>query len=252
MSDVQEQEQTSSSPENQEEGKEFVELSPEQQARFNRIYGHSKQWERIAEDLAKEKKELWDRIEKLESFQTERDTNDRLTKLRAAEKEAMEAGEYDRAGEIRDQITDAKVDAKVPKEKPPEKQESAEEQWLTPERAQRIETWAGEKDEKGELLRPWADPSHDDHQTALTTIQVLVNKNPGIELDELLEKADKVLGKVTKRTSAAVLSSGSDVRPREKKTSLTADEKLVARKMYSALSAKEAEERYAKAKARLS
>ena len=233
-------------------GKEYVELPPEAEARFKRIYGNMKQWERIAGERIETEKQLRDRIDKLEDQLGKKESDDRISELKAAEKEALEAGEYDRASQVRDEITDIKVDSKIPKETKKAEAPPEASDWLTPEREERINRWAWERSDKGELLRPWADPNHPEHKNAIRQMELCVEENPGIELDEILAETDKIMGQRVKRTAAPVLSGGSDVRPKETKVSLSEDEKLVARKMYASLSPDEAVKRYAKAKARQS
>lgn len=237
-----------SDSEPKEEPKEggFVEFeSPEVEARFKRVYGHMKQYERVSSNLAAENAKLVERLDKVESGQAEKDVNDRLTVLVTEEKEAMESGDFEKATEVRNKITDLKVDAKVPVKKEEPKTDS----WLTPERERKIAEWSAATDDQGNLLRPWADPDHEDHQTAIAAAEVLIIKNQNMDLDDLLTEIEKVNGRITQKTTrpfASTLSGNSDVRPKSKKVSLTEDEKLAARKMYPGNP--DAEKRYASAK----
>ena len=239
MSEEQVAEQAEDPPETSEREGGRVEFpDPEVEARFNEVYGEMKQYERISkqsvrtvDQLAAENAKLIERLDKMESSQAEKATSDRLSELGGQEKEAMESGDFDRATEIRNQITDLKVDSKVQVEKPQEPEES----WLTPEREQKISDWSAARDEKGNLLRPWADPDHEDHETAISAAQVIIAKNPNMDLEDLLEKIEKVNGRVTSKPArpfAGSLSGNSDVRPKAKKVALTEDEKLIAKRMY--------------------
>lgn len=226
---------------------------PKVEARFKEVYGQMKQYERISKDsvrtvdqLAADNAKLVSRLDQMESSQAEKAVSDRLGELAGQEKEAMESGDYERATDVRNQITDLKVDAKVPKEPAAEE---PEEPWLTPERYEKISDWSAERDDQGNLLRPWADPDHEDHKTALRAAQVIISDNPDVDLDDLLKEIEKVNGRVTQKTTrpfASTLSANSDVRPQSKKISLSEDEKLIARRMYQG--DPKAVEKYAKAK----
>jgi hypothetical protein len=228
-----------------DEGRKPVDLTPEQEARFKRVYYHMKQNERISEQMAEQNRKLLERIEKMETEHEKKSATDRLTQLRAQEKAALEEGDYEKASSVRDQITDLKVDSKVPKEKPKEP-----EPWLTPERESQIAQWCGETDDKGNLVRPWADPDHENHETMVEIAESMIRKNPNITLGELLDKWDakaKALVPKPARPAAPVLSGSSDVRP-NKKVALSEDEKLTATRMFPDKPTKEAHERYLKAK----
>lgn len=230
-----------------DEGRKPVDFeNPEVEARFKRVYFSMKQNERISEKMATDNARLVERIEKMEADQAEKSSSDRISELKAAEKTALEEGDYDKVSTVRDQITDIKVDAKAPKPK----EEPEEEDWLTPERESYMVEWAGQKDESGTLLRPWADPEHEDHQKMVKLAGDLVKKNPDITLPTLLDhwEIEARRSSPPKRTAASVLPGSSDVRPKSKEPSLSEDEKLIVRRMYPKLPPKDAEARYRKSK----
>jgi hypothetical protein len=214
----------------EDQGWDRVEMDEKVQKRFNRVYQQVKQYERVMDEVTGDNRKLVERLDAMEKKAADRESRDRAAKLRADEKTALEEGDYARASAVRDEITDMKVEAKIPKkteeEKPPPK-------WLTPERETQLADWAGAVDDNGNLLRPWVHPDHEDHKTALHAAQVIIEKNPNVPMDELLAEIERVNGRVAKRPSAPVLSSGGDVRPKPaKKTDLTNDQKLIARRMY--------------------
>jgi len=227
------------------EGTKPVEFeNPETEARFKRVYFNMKQYERAVDQTTADNRKLLERIEKMESEQAEKSSSEQTAKLREAEKAAMEEGDYEKAQTARDRITDLKVDSKIPK---PEVKE--EEPWLTPEREDYMAEWASQRDEKGVLLRPWADPEHENHQKMVQLAEDLVKENPNISLVGLLDHWEIAARRAApKRTAAAVLPGSGDVRPNTKKMTLSEDEKLIVRRMYPGTPAKDAEQRYIKSK----
>ena len=230
-----------------DEGKAPVEFeSPETEKRFKRVYFHMKQNERISEQMAADNRKLVERLEKMEQETVKKSSSDRLTQLRAEEKTAMEEADYEKASSIREQITDLKVDSKVAQ---PTKQ--VEEPWLTPAREEYMVEWASEQDAKGTLLRPWADPEHEDHAKMVKLAEDMVKRDPNIALVTLLDhwemEAKKHAPKPA-RSGAAVLGASGDIRPKAISKSLSEDEKLISRRMYPTLPPKDAEARYHKAK----
>ena len=90
------------------DGKKFVEFTPEQEARFKRVYGHLKEYERNLMKLAQQNGELMGKLEQMEAKYLAKDTGDRLTALKAEKKAAYESGNIDRVMEIDDQIMELK------------------------------------------------------------------------------------------------------------------------------------------------
>lgn len=230
---------------------EFVQMDPETEKRFNRVYGHMKQAnrkaeeaERIANQAAQDNAKLVERLEKLD----EAKSNQAVDDLRQEEKTAMEEGDYDRATAARDKITDLKVEAKIPK---PEEKKPDELPPIDPGLKDRLNSWAAETDAEGNLLRPWADSEHEDNGTAMKLVTGILATNPNAPLDTLLDEIDKETKRLNRRptrNAAAVLSGDGDVRPKaKKKTSLSSDQKAIAERMYPNLKAADAAKRYADA-----
>lgn len=259
-----EQGQEQAAPEGDEskpEGWEKVDLSPEQQARFNRIYGQMKQKDKVIEQLSADQRKAFDRLEALESSHEERETGSQLDELRLVERAALDEGDIGKAQEVRDQITDLKIQSAQPKtaqEKKTETQVTGNDfvnEYLTPDRRTKLEAWVGEVGDDGQPLRPWAAEDHPHHKTAMRAAWAVIGdpSMEGSEIEDYLTEVDKVTGAIigtpakAKRPSAAVLSGNGDARPKDgKKLSLSEDQKMVARAMYPGLKANEAETRYAK------
>lgn len=245
--------------EDKPEGWEQVDLTPEQQARFNRIYGQMKQKDKVIEQLAQDQRKAIERLEALETSHQERETGSQLDALRMAEREALEVGDTAKAQELRDEITDLKIQSSVPKPKEePKAQDGGQEfvnQYLTPDRMATLESWVSETDGNNQLVRPWANDSHPDYATAMRAAWAVIS-DPSMkdaEIGAILSEVDKVTGAIigspapAKRPSAPVLGSNGDAPPRKQnKSTLDENQKMVARSMFPGMKASEAEARYAK------
>lgn len=233
---------------------DHVEFDEKTQKRFNRVYAEMKSTKDLVQTMGQQNRVLLDKLEEMEAKQAQQSVEDRVATLRTQEKAALEEQDYDRAGQIRDQITDFKVEAKIPKKEPEKAPEPEQEydSWLTPERAKALNDFANAKNDKGELLHPWADADHPEYETAINAAQVVIQRNPDAPIGDLLEKIAKVNDRVIPaRATASVLGSSADAPPPRKKSSISDDEKKIAAAMYPDLSAKDAASRYAKSKERL-
>jgi hypothetical protein len=215
---------------------DHVEFDEKTQRRFNRVYAEMKEQKRLVGQMASDNKKLLDRLENMESSQRESAISQRISDLRTSEKEALESGDYERASAVRDQITDLRVEAKIPKAPPKEEPEvdvnAAQDRWMS-ENGPRINQWVNERDEKGNLLRPWADPGHEEHDTALAAAKVVMEQNLNTDIETVLQKIDKVNGRViaqAKRPAAPVLSGGN-APPKKEKTKISEDERKIAAAM---------------------
>lgn len=226
--------------ETRSEGKQFVELDdlpPVVKARFNRIYGNMKEYERVAQETAKVNRALVERLEKLETG----DLQDRITTLQQRQKEAFESGDFDKAQKLNDELLDHKLAEKnrskieVPEIKP------ADDAPLTEDQLGMLAAWAQESDDDGKALRPWAKPGHKDHDRAVRYIQSAA-MDPDFDVESpqgfkaLLEAVDKRMGKGGQSPApktAAVLSGNGDGRPRssDKAVRLTPEQIRVAENM---------------------
>ena len=221
--------------ETNEDGKKFVEFSPEQEARFKRVYGNLKEYERSNIKLAQQNGELFKRLEELETRYHTKDTGDRLSVLKSEKKSAYEAGDIDKVMEIDDQIMELRSKPAEKKEHK-ENYEAVADEWLTPERKAVLNTWAGEQDKDGNPVRPWADQKHPKYKR-LIEMAAGVMSDPDFTdqpLEKTLEEVDKLMGlekPKAVRTGSAVLSGDGNV---SKKTDgkLTPDQERTARFMF--------------------
>lgn len=261
-------EQEGQTPETNGEGKpegwEEVEFTPEQQARFNRIYGQMKQKDKVIEQMATDQRKLFERLDNIETSQQERETGSQLDMLRTAEREALEVGDTTKAQELRDEITDLKIQSAQPKPKEePKPQVTGNEfvnEYLTPNRMTTLQAWVAETGDDGQPLRPWASEDHPHHKTAMRAAWAVIGdpSMEGSEIGEYLTEVDKVTNAIigtptkAKRPAATVLGNDGDAPPRrEKGVNLDENQKMVARAMFPGMKASEAETRYAKSLERL-
>jgi hypothetical protein len=210
---------------------DHVEFTEQQQRRFNRLYAKEKENDRLIRQMGEENRKLFERLEGLETSQQEQAVKRQIADLRVSEKAALESQEFDHAAQIRDQITDLQVEAKLPKEKPKKPEVPRQSEWME-RNGPRINDWVNERDDKGELKRPWADPGHAEHGTALAAAKVVMEGNMDADIEDVLKKIDEVNARVIpKRSSPPVLSATTDASPKKGKPQLSDDEKKIAAAM---------------------
>jgi hypothetical protein len=231
------------------EGKQFIDfkaLPPQVEARFRRIYGNMKQYERVAKETAKVNRALVDRLEKLENG----DFQNRVDSLQVKRQEAFETGDFKKAAEYDDELLEYKLAAKErtkagkPTVEVPEFK--SDDQPLSDDHMDVLTTWARATDNAGTPLRPWASPDHKDNKRAVAYIQAAA-MDPDFDIDTMdgfqaiLKHVDQRMGGngTVKQApaTATVLSGNGDGRPRgtDKIPRLTADQLKVAENMgYSA------------------
>ena len=237
-----------------------VEFSPEQQKRFNRLYGQVKTQDKQLGELSQMNAKLIERLEAQEQKTAVREIDGELADLRAAKKEALDAGDTDKVMEIDDAILDAKIKAKEASETPEPKKDpdkSNDDFDFTPSQKDRLIEWATERNDKGDVIRPWADPGHPKHTTAMKIAEGVLGdpEYTGADMEDILKEVDRVAtlaldpGKA-KRPGAAVLKSNGGPGNANKEGgggSLTQDQKAIAYRMYPNLDTKDAEKKYGEA-----
>lgn len=229
-------------------GTEPVELTEEQQARFNRIYGNMKEYERqnaqlIADQrrLAKKAETLQERLERFEKDSAAQ-RREALTAQKAA---AYQDGDIEQVLKIDEQISQIRDPEPIP-EPEPEPQNSVPDHVVA-----QIQSWRNEIDESGAFLRPWANENHPRFQDFANLAVQIGNDPQNAHLDnmQVLEILDREARSrfAPKRKTQTVLSGNSDAPPREKGVTLTPEMKDISHKLYPKMSPKDAEARYARA-----
>jgi hypothetical protein len=233
-------------------GTKFVELPPELDARFKRIYANMKAAERNNEALFKANVELIKRLDDMESRTAQEQTTDQMTRLKNEYAQSQMSADYGRAADILEQMADLKAAAKqagvkaqeIPKPVEPDIDLSQSEQ-------QTVVAWGQQTDDNGQPLRPWANPSSPKFakfQAALSA----VTADPdyaGAAIPRILAEVDRMMGGQQRAAGAApVLTSSPDVSVKTRALALSDGEKKVAERMFHytgiVKSAEEAHNRY--------
>lgn len=247
---------------------EPIELTPEAQKRFNRIYAQNQSYKRTTEETAKiaktlaeenkrqaeENKRLEERLNKLEQGYSEDKKEVTIDRLKKERREALANGDDDRVLELTDEIISLKYRKPEVSEKKEVKEEvSKEEVKEEPEIDQELEKiifdWRYEKNKNGMLLRPWAVDDHPENKMAIKMAEAIVEREDGnITIEDLLAQVEKgmnrYLGISKERTPTNVESTGGG-KGKVSTSSLTPEQKRVAKLMFP--NEKDPFERYAKA-----
>jgi len=218
-------------------GTKFVDLPPELDARFKRIYANMKAAERNNEALFKANVELIKRLDDMESRTAQKQTTDQMGALKEEYARAQMSADYQRAAEILDQMTELKIAAKsagvrapdIPKQVEPDIDLSQGEQ-------QTVVAWGQQTDDNGQPLRPWANPSSPKFpkfQAALSA----VTSDPdyaGAAIPKILAEVDRMMGGPQRANGAApVLSSTAEAAIKAPRALALSDaEKKVAERMF--------------------
>ena len=246
----QEEEQEEQEEEEKEEkqGTDFVELTPEQEARFNRIYGNMKQYERVNAQLLRDQKVLLQKTERLQEKVdgvVQDSTEQRLASLRAEKTAAYEAGEIDRVVDIDEQIAQAR------EVKTPEPEPEPEPEGLPAHIAVAIEHWSSEIGENGlDYIRPWAHPGHPKFNEVARIGQQVMDDPSFASTQDVLDEIDKrMLATLPKKERTSPVLPGDLIASPKKSTptKLSVDQKDAAHRLYDKMTPKEAEARYATA-----
>jgi hypothetical protein len=239
-------------------GRDHVELTPEQQKRFNRMYGQVKAQD---EKLLLQGKHLEKLTTELEKARTERDaekSRDAMDKIRERIRDARDNGDEDKADRLREQlaelIAETKVAAAKPKEVPVVKAQAPEPVVMSRADTALVTKWANEADADGNFIRPWTQAGNAKVDAAAEYLNTLLidPDHDDLTMAEKLEMVDVKFG--TKRGADRKASgpqvSGTDLTgaPAAGKNGLKDEEKRVAEKLFPHLSKVEAHKAYASSK----
>lgn len=235
-----------------------VEFTKEQQQRFNRLYKQVKDGKTRQEQLLEDNKKLFEKLSKLEEQLTDKEVKTALTGLKKARNTAIQEGDADKATEIEEEIENIRNKHEEAKKELKKEKEELEQKYtksvLSEETQARVKEWVTEKDENGELVRPFADPKHPQHGKFRRVVNAVLSDEDvsGMTEDETFEAVDTALKAVgliktkdKKPTIATVLpglaSSGGSKKPPVK---LSETQRYIAKKMFP--NAKDPEAEYIK------
>lgn len=218
----------------EEDGKEFAEFGdPKVEARFKRIYGHMKQYERSLEQAARDNAALAAKLEALETAHSKRETDSTLENLKQERKKAYEAQDFDRIAELDIHLARVLAERKESKPEPVAPSPAAQPGWEA-----EYEEWANEVDDDGNYVRPWALSKRHPlfEKSARITTEILNDpKFSGATIVEILPEIDARMSREvkpkSKRAAAPVLGSDDNVRPNKGLPKLTQEQIIVAKKM---------------------
>lgn len=230
---------------------EDPELRAEIQARFRRVYGNMKQYERITKTLEADHKTLSEKLERLETAQVQDRTEQRIEGLKAQTQAAIAEGDIDKAQRLQDELSDFLKESIATVNKRPEPQPT-ETAYFSPEIQTAVIEWANELDENGDFKRAWAQPGHGKYNRAVEIAdEVLQSDDWAGRMDEAMALVDRRINAElfpAKKRTDTVLGADTGVTPtKDTGGRLSADQKEAAHFLYPKLSEKEAEARYAKA-----
>ena len=221
-------------PEDQEWNK--VELTPDQQKRFNRLYAQVKSQERIQNDIIEQNRKLMDKLEAYEAKTKTTEHVSQLEQLKAERRECLMTGDLAKADELDEQIFELR--SNKPKAHEPKAAEQAYE--LEPEIKERVVEWANEVDDAGDMLRPFILVGHPKHKTSMAIIESVLQDESlsGKDVEDYVKAVDEaliangIMKAKRKAEPSIVLESAS--RPRGGKViqKLSFEELHVAKRMY--------------------
>lgn len=231
---------------------DFSTLPPEVRSavepRFKHLYANLKDHERGRRELDALNRSLTGTVERLvEKFETletgerQKQTTQELSAIKSQIKEAAERGDYEKVSSLTEKLVEVKAEAIKPK--PAVAKPDPDATYLS--------SWAEERAADGTPARPWTQEGHPLRDEAVSlTYSALAHPNFKNNREAALAYVDEQMAKKTKpvRTAAPVLGSGQDVRPRtgDDLPRLSNEQKSVAEKLFSSMTAKDAHARYAK------
>jgi hypothetical protein len=239
---------------------DHIDLTPEAQKRFNRVYGALKHHQALGEQLLQDNVLLAERLERLEHKVTAGQEATTEGQLKAAKAAALSAQDYSRVVEIDDALLDLKTRALQPSPAVSPTIATAPEHYQLDETSRAVlDDWSRELGADGSPLRPWVNSNHPLHEKA-NRAHGLVMADPMTafaDISIVLDAIDRYMG-VDKRPTAAAPTAAArpakhaafmagDNPPKSKspQPQLTAQQIHVAKRMFRG--SPDAVERYRKA-----
>jgi len=231
-----------------------VEMPPEIQKQFNKIYGEMKKTKERNSALEDHALKLTNALSKLQNDSKESQIKDVVSTLKQQIRAARDAGDDDKMDELQDKLTELTVEAKLEKKLPrvatPAQKPDQTYYELTKSEERIMSTWATEVDDEDEPLRPWA--QSDKHPKAQAAYEYMTeiledDQYADLTIKEKLAMVDEKFMRKTKTTrDMNAVGSGSLTNPNaNKQDKLTDDQKRVAYRIFSKLSKDDAEKKYA-------
>lgn len=224
---------------------ERVDIPEELQPRFNRLYRQVKESKSVTDQLVEDNRKLIEKIDKLQQSHDASKVEDTLSVLNQQLEEAVDLGDTDAVKDLTNKIAEQKIALNGATPAPDRTEpESGDQQQsgprkldLTPEQEMTIQKWAFERDDQGNMLRPWSIPGDPGYDEFLKEAQVAAQETDDVE--EALEILDsRFKAKRRKPTAASVLSGNTSQRPAGgNSVELSAEQRKVAVRMFGSSSA---------------
>lgn len=174
----------------------FVELSPEAQARFNRVYGELKRHKAVEEQLVRDNTLLLERLAAIEGTVAKTAEATNAAALRQAKAEALALQDYSRVVEIDEALLDLRLGTSKPANGKIESASAVEsvEEPLDPRTISVLQSWGQARDGSGNLLRPWVMPDHPEHERAKAAYSFVIAGPDLGNVEAILAHVDELMG----------------------------------------------------------
>jgi len=202
-------------------GFEPVEFTPEQKVRVDHIYGNMKRYENETKELKQINQRLLAALEQVQTEQSKivnhiqaNDFQEAETQLKAQQKAAFERGDLDTFNDINSKLIQINLKKTQNGFRPKQEQVVPQQQYqqpmtatdavemavqrgeMAPEDAHVFKSWISEKDQNGNVLRPWANVG-DVRNTAAAIEAKAVFSNPAydnLSYAQKLAEVDRRMG----------------------------------------------------------
>jgi hypothetical protein len=220
---------TSEQPQEQPaQGTEYVDFSPEQKRRFDRIYFNMKEYERDNSALRQHIAQLTEAVNAMQAGSAQQQEAVQRQRIMQQMLQAKEAGNIQEEVRLQGELTTLgqRAPKPVPLPPPPQTQNAD---------ISAVESWSREVAGDGNFKRPWALEGHPRYAEAYNLVASMVT-DPRFNgnTDAILAEVDRRMGVqgTHPRPPGATVLSGGQVRPQvETEAQLSQDELQVARKM---------------------
>lgn len=237
------------------EGRDFVELPPAAQKRFDRLYRQVKAQDEKLMLQGQHLQLLTGKLSKAEQAVNDERGRDAMERLRTQIKDARETGDEDKVEKLREQLGEVQAEIAINKRvqaaapKPPAQPPESGPIPMSKTDVVTVRKWSDEVDGDGNFKRPWTQDGHSKVDDASDYLAQLVNSpdHEDLTMAEKLEMVDKKFGvKQPGRREAGAQVAGADLTGAAAtgKPRITSEQARVAEKLFPNLSKTEAHKAY--------
>jgi hypothetical protein len=175
-------------------GTKFTQFStPEEKARFDRVYGHMKEYERQNQALLQELQALKGQVAGISTQQANREVTSAISQAKAELTDAMRRADYDAVADAQDKLADLRAELKLAAAKPAPKEERTASQdgealELSEDESATISDWRRQN--------AYAREGHPQFKRVQSLLQA-VAADPefdGAPLEDLFNEVDRLMG----------------------------------------------------------